>query len=130
MYDRKALECRNQATALERRIEEIRAGAPAPVQGAIDLMELTSRAADLFLVHLKSASWRHGELQTQFEEPFENLRRSNQVSRRKDDGIGEGPTQKGIWLPTLDAFRTFAAECPLIPGVLSTISGTGIGVSR
>jgi hypothetical protein len=38
MYDRKALECQNQATALGRRIDEIRAGAPAPAQGAIDLM--------------------------------------------------------------------------------------------
>ena len=104
MYDRKALECRNQVTALECRIEEIRAGAPAPVQGAIDLMELASRAADLFAVQppqekqaflrlvLKSAAWRHGELQTQFEEPFENLRRSNQLSRRKDTDIVEGNT--------------------------------------
>jgi hypothetical protein len=38
MYDRKALECRNHATSLERRIE-IRASAPTPVQGAVDLME-------------------------------------------------------------------------------------------
>jgi len=61
MYDRKALECRNQATTLERRIEEIWASAPAPVQGAIDLLELTSRAADLFLVqppHEKQAFLR------------------------------------------------------------------------
>ncbi len=102
MYDRKALECRNQGTALERRIEEIRAGTPAPVQGAIDLMELTSRAADLFAIQpphekqaflrlvLKSAAWRHGELQTQFEQPFENLRRSNKLSRRKDMEIVAG----------------------------------------
>jgi site-specific DNA recombinase len=115
MYDRKALECRNQATALERRIEEIRAAAPAPAESAIDLMGLTSRAAELFLVQpphekqaflrlvLKSAAWRHGELQAQFEEPFENLRRSNQLSRRKDVGIGEGPTQNGIWLPGMDS---------------------------
>src|ERR1700733_16308068 len=82
----KALECRNQANALERRIEEICAGASAPVQGAINLMELTSRSASMFAIQpphekkafltlvLKSAAWRHGELQTQFEEPFENLR--------------------------------------------------------
>jgi hypothetical protein len=47
MYDRKALECQNQATALGRRIDEMRAGAPAPAQGAIDLMGLTSRTARL-----------------------------------------------------------------------------------
>ena len=75
-----------------RRIDEIRAGAPAPAQGAIDMMVLTSRTADLFLIqppHEKqhSSDWftsrRHGELQTQFEEPFENLRRSNQLAEGK-----------------------------------------------
>jgi site-specific DNA recombinase len=110
MYDRKALECRNHATALERRIGQIRAGAPAPVQGAIDLMGLTSRAADLFAIQpphekqaflrlvLKSAAWRHGELQTQFEQPFENLRRSNQLSRRKNTEMVEGDNPNEIWL--------------------------------
>ena len=85
------------------------------IQSAIDLMAVTSRAADLFIVQppqekqaflrlvLKSANWRRGELQTQFEEPFENLRRSNQLSRRKDVGIAEGPTQDRIWLPGMDS---------------------------
>jgi hypothetical protein len=111
MYDRKALECEKQATAVARRIEEIRASTQAPAQSAIDLMGLTSRAADLFLVQpphekqaflrlvLQSASWRHGELQTQFEEPFENLRRSNQLSRRKHGEIGDETDQNQIWLP-------------------------------
>ena len=45
---------------------------------------------------LKSAAWRHGELQTQFEEPFENLRRSNQLSRRKENEIGGGATRNEI----------------------------------
>ena len=110
MYDRKALECQNQATALGRKTDEIRAGTPAPAQGAIDMMALTSRTADLFLIQpshekqaflrlvLKSA-WRNGELQTQFEQPFENLRRSNQLSRRKDTQIVAGDTPNGIWLP-------------------------------
>jgi len=110
MYDRKALDCRNQATALARRIQEIRDATPAPVQSAIDLMELTSRAADLFLIQpvperqaflrliLKSASWQRGELQTQFEEPFENLRRSNQLSETKYKGISAGSGLNEIWL--------------------------------
>ena len=115
MYDRKALEYQNQTTALGRRIEEIRAGAPAPAQGAIDVMALTSRSAGLFLIQpphekqaflrlvLKSAAWRHGELQIQFEEPFENLRRSNQLSGRKDNEIGDGTTRNQIWLPGMDS---------------------------
>jgi hypothetical protein len=75
--------------------DEIRVAAPAAVQDAIDLMELTSRAADLFAVQpvhekqgflrliMKSATWRKGQLQTEFEQPFENMRRSNQPSQTK-----------------------------------------------
>jgi site-specific DNA recombinase len=93
MYDRKASDLRGQSLSLSRRIDEIRAAAPAPVQDAIDLMDLTSRAADLFAVQpvqekqgflrliLKSATWRQGQLQTEFEQPFENMRRSNQLRR-------------------------------------------------
>ena len=78
-------------------------------------MALTSRTADLFMIQpthekqaflrlvLKSAAWRHGELQTQFEEPFENLRRSNQLSRRKENEIGGGATRNEIWLSTWDS---------------------------
>jgi len=36
---------------------------------------------------------------TQFEEPFENVRRSNQLSRRKDNEIDGGATRNEIWLP-------------------------------
>ncbi len=110
MYDRKAFDCRNQSNALARRIEEIRTTTPAPIQSAIDLMDLTSRAADLFVIQpvpekqaflrliLKSASWRRGELQTQFEEPFENLRRSNQLSKKKYSGIDARSGVEEIWL--------------------------------
>jgi hypothetical protein len=37
---------------------------------------------------MKDATWRDGQLQTQFEEPFENLRRSNQLSRTKHEENG------------------------------------------
>jgi hypothetical protein len=74
------------------------------------MMALTSRTADLFLIQpthekqaflrlvLKSAAWRNGELQTQFEEPFENLRCSNQLSQRKDNEMGGDATRNQIWL--------------------------------
>jgi site-specific DNA recombinase len=110
MYDRKASDLRGQSLALSRRIEEIRAAAPAPVQDAIDLMDLTSRAADLFAVQpvhekqgflrliLKSATWRQGQLQTEFEMPFENLRRSNQLSLMKQKENQPMTGQTEIWL--------------------------------
>jgi site-specific DNA recombinase len=117
MYDRKASELRGQSLSLSRRIEEIRAAAPAPVQDAIDLMDLTSRAADLFAVQpvhekqgflrliLKSATWRQGRLQTEFEQPFENMRHSNRLSRCKEKEIVSMPDKKEIWLPERDITR-------------------------
>ena len=110
MYDRKTSELRSQAAELASRVSAVRAAAPAPVEEAIDVMDLTSRAADLFLIQppqekqrflrlvLKSASWKGGELRTEFEEPFETLRRSNQLSVRKYGENGMGKAEIGVWL--------------------------------
>jgi hypothetical protein len=115
MYDRKASELRSQSLTLSRRIEEIRAAAPAAVEDAINLMDLTSRAADLFAVQpvhekqgflrliLKSATWRQGELQTEFQQPFENLRRSNQLSSTKHKENGATNAEIDIWIPSQDS---------------------------
>jgi hypothetical protein len=125
MYDRKASDLRGQSLALSRRIDEIRAAAPAAVEDAIDLMDLTSRAADLFAVQpvqekqgflrliLKSATWRHRELQTEFEQPFENLRRSNQLSSAKHKENGTLNTEIDIWLPGMVS-NPIAARCFVI----------------
>ena len=111
MYDRKASDLRGQSLTLSRRIDEIRAAAPAAVGDAINLMDLTSRAADLFAVQpvhekqgflrliLKSATWRQGQLQTEFQQPFENLRRSNQLSSTKHKENGTIINEVDIWLP-------------------------------
>ena len=112
MYDRKAQDLRAQALGLRQRIEEVRISQPAPVAQAIDLMDLTSRTADLFLaqpVHeqqaflrlvVKSASWQNRQLQTEFETPFQKLCRSNQLSRCKEKEIPSMTDQNEIWLPT------------------------------
>jgi site-specific DNA recombinase len=130
MYDRKASELRGQSLTLSRRIDEIRAAAPAAVEDAINLMDLTSRAADLFAVQpvhekqgflrliLKSATWRHGELQTEFQQPFENLRRSNQLSNTKHKENGATNAEIDIWLPGMysnqELDKTFKARNLLI----------------
>jgi hypothetical protein len=49
------------------------------------------------------------------------------AEERKTDGVnqqGVGVRRDRIWLPTLDAFRTFTAICPtgMLPGFLSTVS--------
>jgi hypothetical protein len=91
------------SSALGRRIDEIRASAPAPAQSAIDMTAPTSRTADLFLIQppqvkqvffklvLKSAAWGMASLQTQFQDPFENLRRSNllRLSRYLSFGLAD-----------------------------------------
>ena len=73
------------------------------------------RAADLFAVQpvhekqgflrliLKSATWREGELQTEFQQPFENLRRSNQLSNTKHKENGATNAEIDIWLPRQDS---------------------------
>jgi hypothetical protein len=76
-FDRKAAELRKQDAELVRKANEIRVAEPAPVEEALNLMDVTSRAADLFSVQpaheqqrflrlvLKNASWKGGELQTE-----------------------------------------------------------------
>jgi len=110
MYDRKAKELRAQGLELLGRMNDIHANAPAPVQGAIDLMDLTSRAADLFISQpphekqgflrlvLKSAQWQHGQLQVEFENPFQALARSNRLSHTKYEGKGMRTAEIEDWL--------------------------------
>ena len=50
MYDPKAHDIRAQSLELLDRMNEMRRNTPPPVQDAIDLTDLTSRAADLFLM--------------------------------------------------------------------------------
>src|SRR5262249_5006836 len=101
------------------RLNQLRSSAPAPVQAAIDVMDLTSRAAELFSVQpphekqeflrlvLKKASWQHGKLQTDFETPFENLRVSNQLALTKQDQNPMNKAEIGIWLPKQDSNNGF-----------------------
>ncbi len=53
---------------------------------------------------LKSATWREGELQTEFQQPFENLRRSNQLSstKHKENGATNAEIDP-IWLLKQDS---------------------------
>jgi site-specific DNA recombinase len=109
-YDRKAKELNSQTAELARKMTEIRVAAPAPVSDAIDLMDLTSRTADLFKIQpvteqqrflrlvLKTGEWQAGELRTEFEEPFESLRRSNQLSTTKHTTIAPRQADFQVWL--------------------------------
>jgi site-specific DNA recombinase len=109
-YDMKTGEFRARQQALMRQIEQITSSAPAPVEAALDLMQLTSRAAALFRHQsgpeqrrllrtvLKTASWLGGELRLEFEEPFEILRGSNRANLSKEMHKAGSGRDLEIWL--------------------------------
>jgi site-specific DNA recombinase len=110
VYDAKAGEIRAQQQTLLRKIEQIRSTAPAPVEAALDLMQLTGRAATLFRQQkgheqrrllqtlVKAAAWQEGALRLEFEEPFEILRGSNRASAQKERQNAGSGRDCQIWL--------------------------------
>ncbi len=116
-YDTKAEEIRAQQQMLLRKMEQIRSSAPAPIEDALNSMQLTSEASALFREQngheqrrllrtlVKNASWQAGELRLEFEEPFEILRASNLANRRKEMREAGSGRDSEIWLPT-DPRRT------------------------
>jgi metallo-beta-lactamase superfamily protein len=94
-HDRRSLDCRREQESILAKIRDIERTAPAPVDQAIDMMGLMSRASELFLeqpaaekrrllqVVVEKASWKGEQLQTALFEPFEILRHSNRESYRK-----------------------------------------------
>jgi len=109
-FDKQAGQMRSEQRALLREIEDIQKAAPVPIDQAIDMMGLMSRASELFLeqpaaekrrlleVVIDKAAWKDGTLRTTLFEPFEILRHSNSESSRKEkDNAGSG-RNLGIWL--------------------------------
>ena len=80
-----------------------------PVTEALDIMALTSKAAELFLqqsaaeqrrlLHLvlREATWKAGELRISLREPFEQPRLSNSASQANDGHFGGDQGLVGIW---------------------------------
>jgi site-specific DNA recombinase len=109
-FDQNSAMWRGEQGALLRKIRTIQTAAPAPVDHAIDVLRLTSRASELFLqqppaeqrrllrVLIEKAAWQAGALRTTLFEPFENLRHSNQESRRKEKENGGSGRDLQIWL--------------------------------
>jgi hypothetical protein len=109
-FDKQAGVWRHEQDGLLHKIQDIQKAAPVPVDQAIDLLRLTSRASELFLQQpateqrrllttvMEKATWKQGALQTVLFEPFEILRHSNQESyRREREKAGSG-RELGIWL--------------------------------
>ncbi len=109
-YDERAAAWKREQESLRRKIQDIQRAAPAPVDQAVDMLRLTSRACQLFLQQpaneqrrllqtlIKDAAWKDGALRTTLFEPFDILRHSNSESRRKEKEKGGSLTDIGIWL--------------------------------
>jgi hypothetical protein len=95
-FDKQSSTWRGEQDGLLRKIQNIQKATPAPIDQAVDMLRLASRASELFLqqpaaeqrrllqVVVGKAAWRSGALQTTLFAPFEILRHSNQeVLERK-----------------------------------------------
>lgn len=109
-FDKQAAAWRGEQEKILRQIHEVETTRPAPVEQAIDMMRLTSRAAELFLqqtaaeqrrllrVVVKNATWQAGELRTTLFEPFDILRHSNRETYRKESQKNGSGQDFEIWL--------------------------------
>ena len=108
-----------------RKIQDIQKATPAPVDQAIDMLRLTSRASEMFLQQsaaeqrrllqtvVEKATWKDGALQTALFEPFQILRHSNQESYRKEKEKAGSGRDLGIWLPGMDSNHDSRLQRPL-----------------
>jgi hypothetical protein len=109
-FDRQAAKLRMEQDGLLRKIQEVQKATPVPVDQAIDMVRLTSRASELFLQQpaveqrrllrsvVEKAAWKDGALQTNLFEPFEILRHSNRESYRKEREKAGSGRDLDIWL--------------------------------
>jgi site-specific DNA recombinase len=110
-FDKQSSTWRGEQNGVLRKIHDIQMATPAPIDQAIDMLRLTSRASELFLeqpaaeqrrllqVVVEKAAWQGGALRTSLFEPFEILRHSNQETCRKEKENGGSGRDLGIWLP-------------------------------
>jgi site-specific DNA recombinase len=114
-FDKHSATWLREQNELLRKIQDIQRATPAPIDQAVDMMRLTSRASELFLqkpaaeqrrllqVVVEKAAWQHGALRTTLFEPFEILRHSNQESSRNEKEKAGSGRALGIWLRGQDS---------------------------
>jgi len=114
-FDKHSATWRREQDGLLRKIQDMQKATPAPIDQAVEVLQLTSRASELFLqqpaaeqrrflqVVVEKAAWQGGALRTSLFEPFEVLRHSNQESYRNEKENGGSGRDLGIWLPGMDS---------------------------
>lgn len=115
LWEEKSQTLQRQAEEIEHKLSQAQATALVPLTTALDIARMTSNACNQFLEQneqeqrqllmtiLKEATWQEGGLRTTLLEPFEQLRRSNQLSTTKDNGNGGSGRDLKIWLPRQDS---------------------------
>jgi hypothetical protein len=108
-YDERASAWRQEQTALQRRINELRTTSQNYAD-AISAIETTSTlckgfpaqpAAEqrrLLKIIVEKATWKDGELETTLRNPFQKLRLSNHATTTKHKGNGTPRTEMKNWL--------------------------------
>ena len=124
-FDKQSATWRFEQDGLQCKIQQALKAAPAPVDQAIDMLRLTSRASELFMqqtaaeqrrllqVVVEKAAWQDGALRTTLFEPFEMLRHSNHESYRKEKDNGGSGRDLEIWLPGMDSNHDSRLQRPL-----------------
>jgi len=109
-FDRNSATWRGEQEALLQKMRSIQTAAPAPIDQAVDMLRLTSKASELFLqqpateqrrllqVVIEKAAWQDGALRTTLFEPFDILRHSNQESLRKEKENSGSGLDLEVWL--------------------------------
>ncbi len=109
-FEEKAGDWREQQQHLRQSIEAMETTPLAPIEEAVDLVTLTSQSCHLFLAQaateqrrllttiLERATWKNGRLAVVLLEPFEQLRRSNQVTINEISSLGSSVSDPKIWL--------------------------------
>ena len=109
MYDKKAADIREQQHQIRQKIKATEEAMLPPINQAVDLIALTSRAADLFvgqsgveqrkLLHLvlQTVSWKGSELRMSLRAPFEELRLSSSASYRNNRPFLIGDSNFDDW---------------------------------
>jgi site-specific DNA recombinase len=125
LFDRNAAGWRHAQATILGKIRDIQLAAPAPVEQAIDMLRLTSQAAELFLQQsaieqrrlllavIEKAAWQDGTLRTTLFEPFEILRYSNRETYRKENEKAGSRRDLEVWLPGMDSNHDSRLQRPL-----------------
>lgn len=118
MYERLAGRWREEQDRAQLQLDRHRTANRTYIDEGIRLLELASRARELFeqqpaqekrrlLDHLVSnCVWRHGEIHAEFKTPFDLIASANAVAGKARKAEGGGPNDLSeIWLPLLHNYR-------------------------